>query len=132
MDDTHSTAELHELVLPAMANHHGTLFAGLGLQLMAKAAFTAARRLARCEVVMAGVDSIDFLLPVPVGRTLALRAWVSRVGHSSMTVCVHGVAEEPGIPPEQALRGIFEMVAVDAKGLPRAIEGGYVRPQASS
>ena len=37
------TAETHELVLPAMANHHGTLFAGEGLQLMAKAAFLAAR-----------------------------------------------------------------------------------------
>ena len=42
-----SSAELQELVLPGMANHHGTLFAGLGLQLMAKAAFMAARKLAR-------------------------------------------------------------------------------------
>ena len=37
------TVELRELVLPALANHHGTLFAGQGLQLMAKAAFLAAR-----------------------------------------------------------------------------------------
>lgn len=75
-----SSAELQELVLPGMANHHGTLFAGLGLQLMAKAAFMAARKLARREVVMAGASGIDFMRPIPVGRTLALRAWVSRVG----------------------------------------------------
>ena len=42
-----SSAELQELVLPGMANHHGTLFAGLGLQLMAKAAFMASLKLAR-------------------------------------------------------------------------------------
>ena len=36
-----SSAELQELVLSGMANHQGTLFAGLGLQLMAKAAFMA-------------------------------------------------------------------------------------------
>lgn len=50
-----SSAELQELVLPGMANHHGTLFAGLGLQLMAKAAFMAARKLARREEVLKGV-----------------------------------------------------------------------------
>ena len=35
------TTELRELVLPAHANHRGTLFAGQGLQLMAKASFLA-------------------------------------------------------------------------------------------
>src|SRR5256885_10962677 len=78
------TAELRELVLPALANHHGTLFAGQGLQLMAKAAFLAARSLAQREVVMAAVTGIDFLAPVPVGHEIVLRGWVSRVGRSSI------------------------------------------------
>ena len=117
-----SSAELQELVLPGMANHHGTLFAGLGLQLMAKAAFMAARKLARREVVMAGASGIDFMRPIPVGRTLALRAWVSRVGRSSMTVCISGFAEAPGARREEVLKGVFVMVAVDGQGRPAAID----------
>ena len=34
--------ELTELVLPAQANHYGTLFAGQALSMLAQAAFTAA------------------------------------------------------------------------------------------
>jgi len=120
------TTELRELVLPAHANHRGTLFAGQGLQLMAKAAFLAARSLAQREVVMAGVTSVQFLSPVPVGHQLVLRGWVSRVGRSSMTVCVTGLADLPGIPAEEVLKGVFEMVAVDAAGRPAAIERSYL------
>ena len=122
MTSPRGTLELHELVLPTMANHHGTLFAGQGLQLMAKAAFLAARDLAQCEVVMAGVSSIDFMAPIPVGRQLRLRAWVSRVGRSSMTVCVTGHTQAPGIAVEEVLKGVFDMVAVDGKGRPATID----------
>ena len=123
------TVETRELVLPVRANHHGTLFAGQGLQLMAQAAFLAARGLAQREVVMAGVTGVQFLAPVPVGSQLTLRAWVSRVGRSSMTVCVTGLADQPGIAPEEVLKGLFEMVAVDAAGRPAAIERSYRNPE---
>lgn len=116
------TVELHELVLPMLANHHGTLFAGQGLQLMAKAAFLAARGRAQREIVMAGVTRVDFFAPIPVGRRLSLRAWVSRVGRSSMTVCVTGLADVPGLPTEEVLKGVFEMVAVDSSGRPVAVD----------
>ncbi len=132
MTTPNGSIELHELVLPVMANHHGTLFAGQGLQLMAKAAFLAARGLARREVVMAGVTGIDFMSPVPVGYTLTLRAWVSRVGRSSMSVCVNGLTEAPGAPVEQVLQGVFEMVAVDAQGRPAAIDAAYINKETST
>ena len=119
------TVETRELVLPARANHHGTLFAGQGLQLLAQAAFLAARSLAQREVVMAAVTSVSFVSPVAVGSQLTLRAWVSRVGRSSMTVCVSGLADQPGIAPEEVLKGVFELVAVDAAGRPVAIECSY-------
>ncbi|WP_042423975.1 acyl-CoA thioesterase [Comamonas granuli] len=125
MTTPHGTAETRELVLPAQANHHGTLFAGQGLQLMAQAAFLAARGLAQREVVMAGVTGVDFLAPVPVGSQLTLRSWVSRVGRSSMTVCVTGLADQPGIASEEVLKGVFEMVAVDAARRPVAIACSY-------
>ncbi|WP_312461907.1 acyl-CoA thioesterase [Comamonas sp.] len=121
--------ELQELVLPALANHHGTLFAGQGLQLMAKAAFLAARSLAQREVVMAAVSRVDFVAPAPVGHGLTLRAWVSRVGRSSMTVCVTGLADLPGTPPEEILKGLFEMVAVDAKGRPVSVDCAYLNQE---
>lgn len=120
------TVEIHELVLPMSANHHGTLFAGQGLQWMAKAAFLAARSLAQREIVMASVTGVDFFAPIPVGHRLTLRGWVSRVGRSSMTVCVNGLADIPGLPTEEVLKGVFEMVAVDAAGSPIAIDRSYL------
>lgn len=129
MNTPSGTAELQELVLPALANHHGTLFAGQGLQLMAKAAFLAARSFAGCEVVMASVSRADFLEPVPVGQRLTVRAWVSRVGRTSMTVSVTALAQLPGTPPVDALKGLFEMVAVNAAGRPTPISTGYLNEE---
>ena len=122
------TLETRDMVFPAHANHHGTLFAGQGLERMARAAFLAARAAAGCDVVMAAVTGVQFCAPVPVGRALALRAWVSRVGRSSLTVCVHGLAQAPGCPDELALQGVFEMVAVNAHGRPTAIAHTYLTP----
>jgi acyl-CoA hydrolase len=123
------TTELRELVLPVHANHRGTLFAGQGLQLMSKAAFLAARGLAQREVVMAGVTSVAFLSPVPVGYQLLLRSWVSRIGRCSMTVCVTGIADVPGVPAEEVLKGVFEMVAVNAAGRPTGIDRSYLNKE---
>jgi len=123
------TTELRELVLPVHANHRGTLFAGQGLQLMSKAAFLAARDLSQREVVMAGVTSVAFLAPVPVGYQLILRGWVSRIGRCSMTVCVTGIADVPGVPAEEVLKGVFEMVAVNAAGRPTGIDRSYLNKE---
>ena len=132
MTSPHGTAELQELVLPAMANHHGTLFAGEGLRLMAKAAFLAARGLAQTEVVMAGVTGIHFTAPVPVGHRLTLCAWISRVGRSSMTVCVTGLADAPGAPFEEVFKGVLDMVAVDRQGRPQAIDQSHLNQETRS
>lgn len=131
MTSLYGTIESCELVLPSHANHRGTLFAGEGLRLMAKAAFLAGRSLAQREVVMASVAAADFLSPVAVGQQLRLRAWVSRVGRSSMTVCVTGLSETPGTPPEEVLKGVFEMVAVDGAGRPAAIDRSYLNKEAA-
>jgi len=123
------TIQLTEIVFPELANHYGTLFGGNALQLLSKAAFLAARGAAQRDVVMAGVTDVRFLAPVPVGHVLTLRAWVSRVGRSSLTVCVTGLAETLGSPPEEVLKGVFEMVAVDAKGRPAPIATAYLNQE---
>ena len=123
------TVELTEIVFPAEANRSGTLFGGNALQLMVKAAFLAARGAAARDVVMAGVTDVRFLAPVPVGHVLTLRAWVSRMGRSSLTVCVNGLAATLGSPQEAVLQGVFDMVAVDAKGRPTPIANAYVNQE---
>lgn len=123
------TIELKDVVFPEQANHYGTLFAGHALQLMAKAAFLAARSLSRRDVVMARVTGAEFLSPVSIGEVLTLRASVSRVGRSSLTVGVTGLAEALGAPSEPAFKGEFEMVAVDATGRPIRIDPSHLNEE---
>ena len=74
-------------------------------------------------------QQMRFLAPVPVGHVLTLRAWVSRIGRSSLTVCVNGLAATLGSPQEAVLQGVFDMVAVDAKGRPTPIANAYLNPE---
>jgi len=123
------TVQLTEIIFPEHANHYGTLFGGNALQLMSKAAFLAAQGAAQRDVVMAGVSDVRFLAPVPVGHVLTLRAWVSRMGRSSLTVCVTGLAETLGTAQDEVLNGVFDMVAVDGKGRPVAIAQAYLNQE---
>jgi len=111
-----------EIVFPEQANHYGTLFGGNALSLMGKAAFVAATRRARCAVVMATSDKVQFHEPVHVGELVELTARVERVGRSSMTVVVEVVAETLATGSRRiAMQGSFEMVAVDAAGRPTPV-----------
>ena len=111
-----------EMVFPEQANHYGTLFGGHALSLMGKAAFVAATRRARCAVVMATSEKVEFHEPVKVGELVELTAMVTRVGRSSMTVTVEVIAEALISGDRRlAVRGAFEMVAVSAHGRPISI-----------
>jgi acyl-CoA hydrolase len=97
-----------EMVFPEQANHYGTLFGGHALSLMGKAAFVTATRHARQSVVMATSDKIEFHV-----------AQVVRVGRSSMTVAVDMIREDLiSGRRKSAVRGTFEMVAVNEFGRP--------------
>ena len=113
---------LVDVVFPDRANHYGTLFGGNALQLMGKAAFIAATRRARQHVVMASADNMIFDEPVRVGELIECVASVARVGRSSMTVAVDLIHEDSlsGLR-RSAVRGTFEMVAVDANGRPAPV-----------
>jgi acyl-CoA thioesterase YciA len=113
-------ADVHlvELVRPADANTHGTLFAPNGLALAGRTAYLAARLYCTQPVVMAAATRLDFVAPVPVGALLHLQAAVTRRGRSSITVRVEGWLDGCGT---RALRGEFEMVAVDAHGRPTPV-----------
>lgn len=111
-----------EMVFPGLSNHYGTLFGGNALNLMGKAAFVAAARHARCNVVMATSDQIEFHQPIPVGELIEIVARVEREGRSSMTVSVEMIRENLASGQRDVVtRGNFEMVAVNEHGRPVAI-----------
>ena len=107
-----------EMVFPEQANHFtARCLPAMRLSLMGKAAFVAATRHARCAMVMKSSDKVDFRSPIRVGQIVEVTAKVERVGRSSLTVGVDVVAEEliSGLR-RLAVRGSFDMVAVDAAG----------------
>ena len=71
------------------------MFAGQALSMLAQAAFTAASRHARSNVVLAGVDDLRFTAPVPVGSLFIMAARVISAGRSSMVVEVIASHEDP-------------------------------------
>ena len=118
----HGRVSLLEVVLPEQANHYGTLYGANALHMMGKAAFVCATRHARCPVVMAKADGIEFSRPIPLGSIIEIRAHVAFQGRSSMTVIVEIVPEDStGKDAAPAVTGRFMMVAVDAGGRPVAI-----------
>lgn len=111
-----------EMVFPGLSNHYGTLFGGDALKLMGKAAFVAAARHARSNVVMATSDKIEFHQQIPVGQLIEIIARVELVGRSSMTLSVETIRENLASGQRDVVtRGNFEMVAVNDYGRPFAI-----------
>ena len=110
------TAMFLEIILPEQAN--GTVHGANALTMMGKAAFVCATRHARCAVVMAKADSIEFARPIPQGSIIDIRSRIVFQGRSSMTVIVEIVADDPRGQVAPAISGRFMMVAVDDAGLP--------------
>jgi len=107
------------LVFPDQANHHGTLFGGEALGMLASCGSIAAHRRARMEVVLASSGSVDFVAPIPLGSIVESRAAVTRVGRTSMDVEAT-LAAEALLTGEtrQACKAHFVFVAVDTDGAP--------------
>jgi acyl-CoA thioesterase YciA len=121
---------LTELVLPQQANHYGTLFGPNALAMLGKAAYLAAAGATQQAVVMASASQVDFRAPVPVGALLHLKARITRVGHTSLTVDVRASLDAaPGTRATEVLHGSFEMVTVDELGRPKPLRAS---PQAEA
>lgn len=118
-----TTTRIVEVVFPSLVNHYGTLFGGIALQWMDRAAWVCSTRYTRKEMVTIASDKIVFKKPVPQGNLVELIAKIFKVGRTSVTVEVELFSENPlsGIR-ELATRGEFVMVAVDRDGKPAPIE----------
>lgn len=118
-----STTRIVEVVFPSLVNHYGTLFGGIALQWMDRAAWVCSTRFARKEMVTIASEKIVFKKPVPQGNLVELIAKIGRVGKTSVTVEVELYSENPlsGIR-ELATKGDFVMVAVDRNGKPAPVK----------
>ncbi|MDQ1154181.1 acyl-CoA thioesterase [Brevundimonas sp. SORGH_AS_0993] len=116
-------SRLIDMVFPGDANHHGTLFGGVGLAHLDKVAFLAASRHARRTVVTAGCERIDFAAPARIGEMVEAVGRVVRTGRSSLGVEVELHAEAL-LTGERRLctRGLFHMVASRKAGDDRPLE----------
>ena len=112
-----SQSEYSELALPNDANGLGNVLGGKVMHLVDLAGALAAIRHARCTVVTASIDHMNFLHPVHIGQLIILRSSVNRVFQTSMEVGVK-------VWVEDLLKGDLQhtssayltFVAIDAQG----------------
>ena len=89
-----STTVLSEVMMPLYANHYGSVHGGTILKLADEAAFVAATKHARKNVVVVSMDHIEFKHSVNIGDLLTLSASIFHVGRTSMDVEVVIQAEK--------------------------------------
>lgn len=115
-------ATIVETVFPSMVNHYGTLFGGIALQWMDRAAWICSTRYARKTMVTIASDRIEFKKPVPLGSMVEACARIIKIGRTSVTVQVDLICEAPLTGDrELATTGEFVMVALDENGQPTVI-----------
>ena len=119
-----SAATLSEVMMPMYANHYGSVHGGVILKLADEAAFVAASRHAKKNVVVASMDHIEFKYPVNVGDVLTLFASIYHVGRTSMDVEVRIQAEKIKEGKNVDIGSAYlTMVAIDEKGRPTRVPG---------
>ena len=112
-----SVSEYSDLALPNDANSLGNVLGGKVMHLVDLAGALAAIRHARCPVVTASVDHMNFLHPIKIGQLILLRSSVNRVFHTSMEVGVKVFVEDLRTGAVQHTSSAYlTFVALDASG----------------
>lgn len=119
-----SATVLSEVMMPLYANHYGSVHGGTILKLADEAAFVAATKHARKNVVVVSMDHIEFKHPVNIGDLLTLTASIFHVGKTSMDVEVKIQAEKIKEAKKVDIGSAYlTMVALDEKGKPTKVPG---------
>jgi acyl-CoA hydrolase len=113
----------HRLVLPADANHHGTLYAGSLLRYALEAAYASACRGAGpgANLMLRRVLALECRRAVPVGSLVEIRGTVLQVRQGYLVVGVVGMPLPGHTLPW--MDGLLGFVQVDAAGLPVDLPG---------
>jgi len=81
------------VAMPRETNPYGTIFGGVVLSCIDQAGFVEARRHGDLDWVTASIDRVDFHAPVHVGDVVSYRTFTTRLGRTSLDVCVEVIAE---------------------------------------
>jgi len=113
----------HRLVLPADANHHGTLYAGSLLRYALEAAYASACRGAGAgaNLMLRRVLALECRRAVPVGSLVEIRGAVLQVRQGYLVVGVVGMPLPVHTLPW--MDGLLGFAQVDAAGLPVDLPG---------
>ena len=115
---------LHRLVLPADANHHGTLYAGSLLRLALEAGYATAWKHVGTEanLVLRRVLNIECLRPVPVGTVIEIEGAVLHRTQAYLVTGLLGTPLAPGQGPW--LEALFGFAQVNEAGKVDALPDG--------
>ena len=117
-----SRSILTHFLLPEDANPAGNIHGGVIMKHIDSAAGVAAFRHARCNVVTASIDRLDFIHPAYVGNLLILKASVNLAGRTSMEVGVRAETEDlPSGTIRHVASAFLTFVALDETGRPTPI-----------
>ena len=113
---------LSEVMMPVAANHYGSVHGGTILKLVDEAAFVAATKHAKKNVVLASMDHIIFKHPVRIGDILNIKARLCYVGRSSMEIEVEIETEKLKVGRVLKVGSAhLTMVALDSLGRPTRV-----------
>ena len=111
----------HRLVLPADANHHGTIYAGSLLRYALESGYATACRAAGPEgnLMLRRVLSLECRRSVPVGSLVEIRGGVLQAKRGYLVAGVVGMPLDGHTLPW--MDGLLGFAQVDAAGLPAAL-----------
>ncbi len=121
-DYANCRTSLSHVMVPQDANSVGNVHGGVIMKHMDNAAGVAAIRHARCNVVTASIDRLDFHHPVYIGNLLILKASINMVGTTSMELGVRAEAEDLYTGKIRHVASAYlTFVALDEKGQPKKV-----------
>ena len=119
-----SLTQLSDLMYPPDANFQGTVFGGIILQLVDKAAAVCAMRHSGQPCVTVAMDRVEFLVPIYVGNLVIVEAQINYTGKSSIEIGVEVYAEDITQGTRRHTNScLVTMVAVDKNGKPSPVPG---------
>ena len=117
-----SCITLAHVMMPEDANPAGNVHGGVVMKYIDTAAGVVASRHARCNVVTASIERLDFIHPVYVGNLLSLKASLNMVATSSMEVGVRAETEDLLTGEvRHTVSAYLTVVALDEDGRPKRV-----------
>ena len=117
-----SRTYISDLMAPPDANMRGTVFGGIILAMVDKAAAVCSMRHAGKPTVTVAMDRVEFLVPINVGDLVTVEAHMNYAGRTSMEIGVEVYAEAMGKGVRRHANAcLVTMVAVDPKGKPSPV-----------